>query len=126
MAQEEAKEEDENFLEIQEKELESKFTLDIVPPSVSQIHSCTLHSRNLEVEVNITKQALFSFLMSKIRVEALYGMFSLSACHTLFGGSWLFDYGVSCKGHDQGQALTFALLPPPHKCDPRDVRKSSS
>jgi len=56
-------------------------------------------------------------------------MFSFSACHTLLGESWLFDYGVNCDGHDQGQALPFASLPPPvltfaslsapHKYNPR-------
>ena len=102
MAQEKAKEENEIFWEIQEKEVKSKTTL---PPSVSQIYSCALHYPNLEVEVNINKQALFSFSMSKIREETLYGMFSLSVCHTLFDGSWLIDYGY--KGYDQGQALTF-------------------
>jgi len=78
-----------------------------VLPSVSQIYSCILHCPNLGVEINITKQALFSFSMSKIRDNALYGMFSLSACHILFGGSWLIDYVVNCNGHDQGQTLTF-------------------
>ena len=58
--------------------------------------------------------------MSKIGQEALYGMFSLSACHVLFGGSWLLDYSVNCEGHDQGQALTFTCLPLPHKYNPRD------
>jgi len=48
-------------------------------------HSCSFHCPNLEFKVNITKQTLFSFSMSKIRYEALYGIFSLSACYTLFG-----------------------------------------
>ena len=47
-------------------------------------------------------------------------MFSLNACHALFDGSWLIDYGVNCKGHEQGQLLLFASLPPPHKCNPRE------
>ena len=47
-------------------------------------------------------------------------MFSSNACHTLFGGSWLFDYGVNYKGYDQGQALTFASLSPPYEYNPRE------
>jgi len=49
-------------------------------------------------------------------------MFSLRACHTLFGGSWLFDHDVNCKGYDfyknHGQSLNFASLPLPHKYNP--------
>ena len=45
----------------------------------------------------------------------MYGMFPLSVSHTLFSGSWLFDYGVNIKGHDQGQALMFTSIPPPLK-----------
>ena len=58
--------------------------------------------------------------MSKIGDEALYGMFALSACHTLFGVSWLIDCAVNHKGHDQGQALTCASLPPLHKYNPKE------
>jgi len=100
MAQEEAKEKNEIILEFQHKEVESKTTLEVMLPSDSQIHFYALHYPILGVEVNIKKQALFSFSMSKIRDEALYGMFSLSVYHTLFGGSWLFDCGVNYKGHD--------------------------
>ena len=84
MAQEEDKEEN-------EKKVESKSTLMVMLGRVSQIHSCVLHSPKLGVELNITKQALFSFSMSEIRDKALHGMFCLSACHTLLGGSWMFD-----------------------------------
>jgi len=70
-----------------------------------QIHSCALHWPNLGVEINITRQTLFSFSVSKTRDEVLYEMFSLRARYTLFGGSWLIDYGVNCKGHEQVQAL---------------------
>ena len=45
---------------------------------------------------------------------------SVITCHTLFRCTWLFDYGVNCKGHDQEQALTFASLPPPHGYNPGD------
>ena len=72
---------------IQEKKVESKTTFEVMPSKDPQIHSCTLHCLNLGVEVKTTKQALFSFLISKIRDEALYDIFSLIACHTLFGGS---------------------------------------
>ena len=111
MAQEEAKEENEICLEIQEKDIESKTTLEVIPPNDPQIHSSSLHCPNLGVEVNSTKQALFSFSMSKIRDKALYRMFSLSACHTLFVGSWLIDYGVNYKGHNQGQACICFFTP---------------
>jgi len=111
MVQEETNEEN-------EKEVESKFTLEVVLPNVSQIYTRTLYCPNLGIKVKIIKEALFSFSMSKIRNEGLYGMFVLSACHTMFGGSRLFDHGASCKGHDsnnnQRQALTFTSLPPPH------------
>ena len=66
MVQEEAKEENEIFLEIQEKEVESKTTLKFMPPNGSQIHSCALHCPHLGVKVKITKQALFSFSKSKL------------------------------------------------------------
>jgi len=78
-------------LEIQEEGTESNTTLEVMLSN---------DSHNLGPEVNITKQVLFSLSMSKIRGEALYRMFSLSDCHTLFGGLWLIDYGVNCKGHD--------------------------
>jgi len=71
MAQEEAKEDIEIFLEIQEKEVESKTTLEVMLANEPQIHSCVLHYPILGVEANITKQALFSFSMSKIKDEAL-------------------------------------------------------
>jgi len=74
-------------LEIKEKVVESKTTLEVMLPTDSQTHSCALHFPNLGVKVNIINQALFSLSMSNIRDEALYEMFSLSACHTLFGGS---------------------------------------
>jgi len=119
MVQEETKKEKEIFLEIQEKGVESKTTLKVMIPNASQIHSWSPLSQ-LGVAVSITKQALFSFSMTKIRDEALYRMFSLSAYQTLFGGSQLIDYDVNCKGHDQGQVLTFASLPPPHKYNPRE------
>jgi len=51
----------------------------------SQIHSYAIHCPHLGAE--LTEQALLSFSMSNIKDEALYEMFSLSACHTLFGGS---------------------------------------
>ena len=69
-------------------------------PNVPQIHACALHCPNLVVEVNITKQALLSFSMSKIRDEPLYWSFYLSACHALFSRSWLIDYGLNYKGYD--------------------------
>jgi len=89
-------------------------------PNDPQIHSCALHCPNVGVEVNITNKALFSFSMSKIGDEALYEICFLSACHTLFGGSSLFHYGVDCKGHDQGQALTFASLLLPYEYNLRE------
>jgi len=55
MAQEEAKEEYEIFLEIQEKEVESKTTLKVLLPNDPQIYYCALHCPNLGVAVNITK-----------------------------------------------------------------------
>ena len=121
MAQEEAKEKNEIILEFQHKEVESKTTLEVMLPSDSQIHFYALHYPILGVEVNITKQALFSFSISKIRDKALYEMISLSASHTSFGRSWLINYVINYKGHDQGQALSFASLPPPPKYNPRKV-----
>ena len=65
--------------------------------------------------------------MSKIRDEALYGMFSFSACHILFSRSWLFDYGENYEGYDQGKALTFGSFPQlTNITQGRDVRKSVS
>ena len=72
------------------------------------------------VEGNTAKQALFPFSMSKIRDAVLYGMFSLSAYHILFGVSWLIDSTVNGKGHDKGQTLTFTSLPLTHKYNPRE------
>jgi len=115
-------EEHEIFWGIHEKEVESKTTLEVILLNDPQIDSCALHCPNLGVKVNITKQASLSFSMSKIRDDALYEMFSLSAYYTLFGGSWLIDYGLNYKRHDQGQALTLISLAPPHKYNPsRDV-----
>jgi len=62
MVQEKAKEEN-------EKEIELKSTLEVVLPSASQIRSGALHYPNLGVKVNITKQTLFSFLMSKLEMR---------------------------------------------------------
>jgi len=61
MAQQEPKEENEIFLEIHEKEVESKTALEVMISNDPQIHYCALRCPNLGVEVNITKQALFSF-----------------------------------------------------------------
>ena len=52
MVQEEAREEN-------EKEIESKASLEVVLSSVSQIHSCALHYPNLGAKVNITKSKLY-------------------------------------------------------------------
>ena len=60
--------------------------------------------------------------MSKIRIEFMYDMFPFKACQALLGCPLLFDYYVSCVGHDsykcQGQTLAFVSLAPPHKYKP--------
>ena len=72
----------------------------------------------------MTKQALFSFLMSKSRYDTLYGMFSFSAYQITLGGSWFFNHSMNCKGHNsyknQGHPLTFASSPTPHKYNSRE------
>ena len=93
MLQEETKEEN-------EKEVESKSTLEVELCIISQAHSYALLCPNMGAEVNITKRALFLFSISKIRDEALCGKFSFSACHTLFGRAWLVGYSVNCKGYN--------------------------
>ena len=67
--------------------MESRSNLEVGPPIISQAHSNALHYPNLVVEGNIARQALPLISMSKIRDEALYGMFSYSAFHTSFGES---------------------------------------
>jgi len=96
MVQEEAKEENEITLDLDEKAVKSKPTLEFILPIVPQSHFYPLHYTNFEIDVNITKQALFSFSLSKFRNEALYEMFPLSASLVLLVGSWMFDYYMSC------------------------------
>jgi len=76
VVQEDAKDANELISTLKEKKVEIKSTLGVLLPIVYQIHSYALYYPNLEIEVNITKQALFSFSISKTRDDALYGMFS--------------------------------------------------
>ena len=118
MIHKETKQENEILLVLEKKEVESMPNLEIMLPVVSQSHSYALHYPNLGIEMNNTKEALFSFSMSRLRNEVLYGVLPLSACQILLGGLWLFHCYVSYNGHDsykyQGQALAISSLPPPH------------
>ena len=67
--------ENETILDLEENKIESKHTLEVLLPIVSQTHPYALW-----IEVYITKQALFSFLMSKFGDEGLYRMFPLTTC----------------------------------------------
>ena len=96
------------ILDLKGKEVESKPTLEVMLAIISQPHfSYTLHWLDLEIKANITKKALFSFSMRKFKAEAF------------LVGLWLFDYYVTCDGHDsykyQRQPLAFVSLPQPHE-----------
>ena len=122
MGQEETKEEN-------EKKIESRSTLEVELPIISQGNSYALHCPNLGIEINITKQTLFPFSISKIRNKALYGMFSLNAYDTLFGGSWLLDHGVNYKERflqkSRGSINLCFFLLPPRKYNLREGREKS-
>jgi len=74
--------------------------LEVILPIASHSHSYPLHCPSLGIKVNNTKQALFSFSMSKFRNELLHEILPLSACQTSPSGLWLFDCCGSYNGHD--------------------------
>jgi len=88
--QEEAKEEHEILLDFEEKEVKSKSNLEVILPFVPQSHSYPLHFPNLRIEVNITKEAPFSFSMSKLRNEVIYDVFPIDAWYLFLGRSLKF------------------------------------
>jgi len=51
----EAKEQNKIILGLEEKEVESRPTLEVIVSIVSELHSHTLHWLDLEIEVNLTK-----------------------------------------------------------------------
>jgi len=65
MVLEEMKEENEIILDLEEKKAKSKPTLEVVLSILSKTHLYAFHCLNLGIKVNITKQALVSFSVSK-------------------------------------------------------------
>jgi len=62
-----------------------------VLPIVSQTNTYALHCPHLGIEVSVSQQALFSFSISKINIEALCGMLPWNVCQALLGSPRLFD-----------------------------------
>jgi len=67
--------ENEPILDLKETEIESKSSLEVVLPIVSQIHFYALHCPISGVEGNTTKQVLFPFPMSKLEMRLCIGFF---------------------------------------------------
>ena len=60
MEHEEANQENEILLDLEQKEVESMPNLEVILPIASHSHSYPLHCPSLGIKVNNTKQALFS------------------------------------------------------------------
>jgi len=85
MVQEGAKEENEIILNLEENKVESKVNLEVVLPIASNTNSYAPHYPNLGIEVHITKEALLSFSMSKLRNDVIYDVFPVDAYYLFFG-----------------------------------------
>ena len=62
-----------------------KAKLEVVLPVVPQSHSYPLHYPNLGIEMNMTKDALLSFLVIKLRNEAIYDVFPMDGSYLFLG-----------------------------------------
>jgi len=73
-------------LDFEETEVKTKPALKVMLIIVSQTHFNALPCPNLAVQVNIPKEVLLLFLISKFGSKALHGMFPLNTYQTLRGG----------------------------------------
>ena len=104
-------------MDLKEKEVESNPNLEVILPIFPQSHSYPLHCPNLGIEVNITKEALRLFSMSKLSNEAIYDVFPKDACYLFFGRPFKFFpknlFHERSNFHDQTLTLNLLNCPQP-------------
>ena len=97
MVQRGDKEENDIILDLEEKDVESKPTLEVVLCTYCFLHPLLYFPLSqFEIEENISKEALLLFSMSKLKNKVVYDIFPMDAWNVFFGRPSKFGPKIIC------------------------------